>query len=94
MGNSFQTQYSFAPDSLQLPYSFPTASILIGHYIFNKKNIDFMVQKVREEENLRTQLNIAAIFFFLADPHCKDLIWNYMFEGGGKHNSKIEIPSC
>ena len=35
LGNSFQTQSSFTTASVQLPYSFPTASILIGHYILN-----------------------------------------------------------
>ena len=35
MGNSFQTQSSFITVSVQPQYSFPTASILIGHYIFN-----------------------------------------------------------
>ena len=35
MGNSFQTQSSFITASVEPQYSFPTASILIGHYILN-----------------------------------------------------------
>ena len=47
----------------------------------------------RLKQLLRTQLHIAPNFFSKLI-QIVNQIWNFMFEGGGKHNSKIEIPSC
>ena len=48
--------------------------------------------KRTSEKLLRTQLTIAPSFFSKLI-QIVNQIWNFMFEGGGKHNSKIEILS-
>ena len=59
MGNSFQTQSSFITASVKLPYSFPTASILIGHYILNiddeeaEDEMDFYIDLVQSVEDMQ-----------------------------------------
>ena len=52
----------------------------------------FVFQKA---QYLRTQLTIAPNFFSqLVIQIIGNQIWNFVFDGGGKHDSKIEIPSC
>ena len=54
MGNSFQTQSSFITASVEPQYSFPTASILLGHYILNnyeEKKLMRAKKRVKAQNN-------------------------------------------
>ena len=52
-----------------------------------------VILPTRLAKRLRTQLTIAPNFFSKLI-QIVNQIWSFMFEGGGKHNSQIEIPSC